>query len=389
MNKRAEKKIGKATGKHRLLKAVLAVAVVAVAVVAVLNLIVVLTTQQRILTTEEAADLNADCVLVLGCSVRPDGQLSAMLEDRVLTGIDLFDNGAGKKLLMSGDHGQAEYDEVNHMKDYATQKGVDEKYILMDHAGFSTYESMFRAREVFKVKKLIISTQGFHLNRAIYNARRLGLDAYGVKADRRGYATIIYSRLREIAARCKDFIWCIYKPAPTYLGDAIPINSSWGSDTDDREKSTAPVEAFVTAKTEYVTEKTGKSESKPKTPPSLVSQGKSWDKNEKLLEGIPELKAQGITVRKLKTEQGEQLVIRVDKMKYKDYLKYLDKLEKAGFADKNNRANAPKDEPDTVAMYYYAFDGKRTVIAYRNGVNSHAAFDYEMIISNYNMVPEA
>ena len=101
----------------------------------------------------------------------------------------------------------------------------------MDHAGFSTYESMYRARDVFKVEKVLIVTQTYHIYRAVYDARKLGLDAYGYKAERLEYPLI--NNLREAAARVKDFVWCIFKPEPTYLGEAIPISAS-GSLTDDR-----------------------------------------------------------------------------------------------------------------------------------------------------------
>ena len=137
------------------------------------------TTRDRIVTAEEASDLSdVDCILVLGCLVRSDGSPSDMLADRLYCGIALYRNGVSPKLLMSGDHGQKEYNEVATMKKYATDAGVPSRDVFMDHAGFSTYESMYRAKEIFGAKKIVIVTQEYHMSRAVYIANSLGLDAY-------------------------------------------------------------------------------------------------------------------------------------------------------------------------------------------------------------------
>ncbi len=149
-----------------------------------------------------------------------------MLEDRLLEGIKLYQNNVSNKIIMSGDHGRKEYDEVNIMKDYAIQKGIPSENIFMDHAGFSTYESIYRARDIFEVKKVVIVTQKYHLYRALYIANQLGLEAYGVGADPRQYVGATYREIREIIARDKDFIKCIFKPKPTYLGDTISISGN-------------------------------------------------------------------------------------------------------------------------------------------------------------------
>jgi vancomycin permeability regulator SanA len=133
---------------------------------------------------------------------------------------------------MSGDHGSEDYDEVNTMKDYAIDKGIDSENIFMDHAGFSTYESLYRARDVFKIKKIIIVTQRYHLYRALYIANSLGLDAYGVASDPQQYVGQELREIREIVARVKDFFIVIVKPYPKYLGDAIPVNGN-GDKTND------------------------------------------------------------------------------------------------------------------------------------------------------------
>ena len=182
--------------------------------------------KNQILTPEEAAKLtDVDCILVLGCLVKENGVPSDMLHDRLQRGVELFDLGAAPKLLMSGDHGREGYDEVDAMKQFAVDAGVASEHVFMDHAGFSTYESMYRARDIFQAKKIIIVTQEYHLYRAIYIAERLGMEAYGVSADYRAYYGQTGRDMREILARVKDFGTSLFKPKPTYLGNAIPI---WG-----------------------------------------------------------------------------------------------------------------------------------------------------------------
>ena len=183
-----------------------------------------------ILTEEDLKNNNFDCIMVLGAGLW-DGEPSPMLQERLDFGIVAYETGCSDKLLMSGDHGREEYDEVNKMKDVAIESGVTADNIFMDHAGFSTYESMYRARDVFQVEKMVIVTQKYHLYRAVYNARKLGIDAYGFAADRLEYP--IYNDVREALARTKDFFYCIVQPEPTYLGEAIPISAS-GSLTDDK-----------------------------------------------------------------------------------------------------------------------------------------------------------
>lgn len=181
---------------------------------------------------EPPENFGADCVIVLGAGVLPDGRPSAMLEDRLLAGIALYKDGAAPKLLVSGDHGRKNYDEVNSMKAYAMDREVPSEDVFMDHAGFSTYESLYRAKTVFGARRVIIVTQRYHLYRALYIARSLGLDAVGVSADARPYAGQTYRDARELLARVKDTAYCLFKPRPTYLGASIPINGN-GDLTND------------------------------------------------------------------------------------------------------------------------------------------------------------
>lgn len=215
----------------KIIIAVICTGILCSAAVIGINFLVVKSSEDYVLSMKNAGE-GYDCVLVLGCGVWGD-RPSHMLEDRLLVGIELCKNGASEKLLMSGDHGRDEYDEVNVMKKFATDRGLASEDVFMDHAGFSTYESMYRARDIFKAKKVLIVTQEYHLYRAIFVARRLGLDAYGVTSDLRDYGGQIFRDIREILARNKDFVYTIVQPEPTYLGEAIPVQGN-GDKTNDK-----------------------------------------------------------------------------------------------------------------------------------------------------------
>ena len=198
-------------------------------------------TFDQIISPEEAAELtDVDCILVLGCYVHDSGRPSDMLSDRLRRGIELYQSGAAPKLLMSGDHGQKDYNEVKAMKLEAMEEGISSEDIFMDHAGFSTYESIFRARDVFAADKIIIVTQEYHLYRALHIANALGVEAYGVAADYHTYVGQAYRELRESLARNKDFATSILKPAPTYLGEIIPVSGD-GNLTNDEDIETVPL----------------------------------------------------------------------------------------------------------------------------------------------------
>ena len=175
-----------------------------------------------------------DCILVLGAGIWGD-KPSPMLQDRLDTAIKLYKDGVSNKIIMSGDHGTKEYDEVNIMKQYAIDAGIPSSDIFMDHAGFSTYESIYRARDIFQVKNMVIVTQEYHLYRALFIANKLGIKSYGVNSDPREYAGQLYREAREILARNKDFMYTIFKPKPKYLGETIPVFGN-GDITNDLEK---------------------------------------------------------------------------------------------------------------------------------------------------------
>lgn len=183
--------------------------------------------KERILTVDKAAKLEGvDCIIVLGCKVEDNGSLSCMLQDRMCRALELYKAGAAPKLLVSGDHGREDYNEVGAMKNYAIKNGVPSENVFMDHAGFSTYETVYRAKEIFEAKKVIIVTQEYHLYRALYIAKQLGIEAYGVSSDYHNYTGQAKRECREVLARCKDFGMCIFKPEPTTLGKAMPVSGN-------------------------------------------------------------------------------------------------------------------------------------------------------------------
>lgn len=216
----------------KIIKYIAIILVIIIAIILIINFYVKTTTKKQIISETEANIENVDCILVLGAGIWGD-KPSPMLEDRLLQAISLYNNNVSSKIIMSGDHGKQDYDEVNIMKQFAIEKGVPSEDIFMDHAGFSSYESIYRAKEIFKAKKIIIVTQEYHLYRAIYIANQLGIEAYGVGSDPRQYVGATYREMREILARNKDFVKCIFKPEPTYLGETIPVSGN-GDSTNDK-----------------------------------------------------------------------------------------------------------------------------------------------------------
>lgn len=200
-----------------------------------INLYVVLSTKNQFSNIEELNSIkDIDCILILGAGIWGD-KPSPMLEDRLLEGIKLYEAGVAPKIIMSGDHGREEYDEVNIMKSFAIASGIPSEDIFMDHAGFATYDSIYRAKEIFEAKRIVIVTQDYHLHRALHIANSLGIEAYGVPSNPRKYGGQFIRDMREILARDKDFVKCIFKPKPTYLGESIPVSGD-GNITNDKEK---------------------------------------------------------------------------------------------------------------------------------------------------------
>ena len=189
-----------------------------------LSVYMVKATEKNIFTADTFKnDEKADCILILGAGVK-DGKPKPMLRDRLLTGIELYKSGAAKKIIMSGDHGRADYDEVNVMRAFALEQGVRAEDIFLDHAGFSTYDSVYRAKNIFGAENIIIVSQKYHLYRALYISEKLDVKAAGVSADLNPYGGQLKRDIREIIARDKDFFKCIVKPEAEIMGDKIPLD---------------------------------------------------------------------------------------------------------------------------------------------------------------------
>ena len=213
-------------------RAILAGAVFAIVVVAIPNLIVWRGGRGDV--TSKASEVpHAQAALVLGAQVLPSGRPSDMLFDRVKAAEDLYRARRVDKLLLSGDHSRVNYDEVGTMRRMMLADGIPAADIFTDHAGFDTWDSAQRAKRVFDAQSVVVVTQGFHMARALYEARHAGLEATGFLADRRNYGRVM-PRLeaREALARVKAFGDVLTGASPKFLGAEIPITGdgrrSWG-----------------------------------------------------------------------------------------------------------------------------------------------------------------
>lgn len=222
----------------RLFSLLVKLAIAAVILVVGINVYITKSTEKDIaasvdsgettITSQEVQSFRAtdpECIMVLGAAVRPDGTPCKMLRDRLDLGIALYKQGVASKLLFSGDNGQVVYNEVNAMKKYAVNEGVPEEDIFLDHAGFSTYESVYRAKAIFDVDSMVVVTQRYHLYRALYGCRRMGITVKGAAAKDTNKGQEL-REAREIMARDKDFVKWIFKPQPTFMGETIPISGN-------------------------------------------------------------------------------------------------------------------------------------------------------------------
>ena len=209
-----------------IVKVIVGVAIAAVVVVGGTNAIVCLVGGSKLTTVENAKTLNADCIVVLGASVLPDGTPSPILRDRLDVGAELYFEGAAPKIIVSGDDGDISYNEVAGMKGYLTELGVPSEDVFCDHSGFNTYDSMWRARNVFGAERIIVVTQTYHEYRALFNAQGVGMQALGVSSDLHDYADQDYYDFREILARVKDFGQVLTQAEATSVGEPISLDQS-------------------------------------------------------------------------------------------------------------------------------------------------------------------
>lgn len=219
-----------------LMKMLLTIAVLGLAVLAMCLIIInIVEKEEKNIVNINDLPKEVDAIIVLGAGVKEDGTPSDILVDRLDTAIKIHNENVNGKILVSGDHGSDNYNEVKIMKEYILNNSdIDEDDIFMDHAGFSTYDSIYRACNIFKIKKAIIVTNEYHLKRALYIGEKMNIKVYGVSSDIRNYIGIDYYKFRERAAQIKDFFLVnVLKPESKYLGKEIPIDSSKGSETND------------------------------------------------------------------------------------------------------------------------------------------------------------
>jgi SanA protein len=184
-------------------------------------------------SSDRVEDLpHAQVAIVLGAEVKPDGTMSTMLADRVHGALELWNAGKVDRILVSGDHHTWSYDEPDTMRKALVRAGVPGRVIFEDHAGFDTWATMERARDVFGVRDAIVVTQGFHMPRALYLADAAGIDATGLTTDLHSYGIQgTRSDVREVLSRVKAVVDASLE-APSTGGPRIPISgdgrASWG-----------------------------------------------------------------------------------------------------------------------------------------------------------------
>lgn len=207
-------------------KAVAGIAIVAVLVVGATNAAVIFAGGRLIGDAEGARAFDADCILVLGASVLPGGEPSPILRDRLDEGAQLYFAGVAPKIIVSGDNGDDSYNEVAAMKAYLVSQGVPSADVFCDHYGFNTYDSMWRACNVFGVERVAVVTQTYHEYRALYNAQGVGMSACGVASDFHEYENQGYYDFREVFARTKDFGQVLMGAEATVGGEHISLDQS-------------------------------------------------------------------------------------------------------------------------------------------------------------------
>ncbi|OGI65502.1 hypothetical protein A3A95_03145 [Candidatus Nomurabacteria bacterium RIFCSPLOWO2_01_FULL_39_18] len=186
------------------------------------NVVILVSSESRIY--ENVKDIpEAQTVLIPGAAILPSGKLSTIFEDRVDKAIELYEEKKVSKILVSGDNSTISYNEVSPVRNYLLLKGIPDADIFLDHAGFDTYSTMYRARDIFQVSSIIISTQSFHLPRSVFIARSLGIEVSGIRTDTEN--VLLKNYVREIFANVKAAMNLMFHREPKYLGDVIPITS--------------------------------------------------------------------------------------------------------------------------------------------------------------------
>ena len=186
--------------------------------ICILNIAIVAKTDSQIYGVENIEDLSSeyDCILVLGAGVRADGSPTPMLADRLMTAVEAYKEGRSAVVFVSGDSEYEDYRETDTMKAVLVKNGVPEENIVCDGYGLSTYESMWRIKNVYGYEKILVVTQKYHLHRAIYIADKMGIEAQGLDAALQSYGKQVIYSAREYIARVKDFYFTLKMPYPKY-----------------------------------------------------------------------------------------------------------------------------------------------------------------------------
>ena len=208
----------------------LAVVVVVVGIPLAINAFVCATTRPSFSSVSspeiQQTSLNADAIVVLGAGINWDGSPSAVLKDRLDTAIALYTEGVAPKIIMSGDNSDSTYNEVMAMALYVEKQGVPKDDVFCDHAGLSTYDSMYRLRYVFGVERCVVVTQEYHLYRALYDAHSFGIEAFGVPGDKSSYDHMDDYEKREVLARVKDFVAVLINNEPETKSEPVDLDQS-------------------------------------------------------------------------------------------------------------------------------------------------------------------
>ena len=216
----------------KYLKIALYLAIVGLVVIVSVNYYVKSSTKKNIYYSIKKFPKN-DVGIIFGAGINGD-QPSKYLKDRLDAGIALYKANRINKILLSGDNGRDEYDELTVMKNYCYKHGVDTTKIFIDYAGFDTYSTMYRAKHIFNIKKAILISQEYHLNRAIYIGQKLGIKSVGYSANNGEYLGYKYVTFREYGSIFKSFFDVLRNREPRFLGNPIDINGVSNYSKEDK-----------------------------------------------------------------------------------------------------------------------------------------------------------
>jgi SanA protein len=206
----------------KYIKPLIYLSIIGLTTVAIVNYYVKSKTDSLIYTTQNNL-LKTEVGIIFGAGINGN-KPSKYLKDRLDAGISLYKSHKIEKILLSGDNGNDEHDELTVMKNYCYKHGVDTTKIYIDYAGFDTYSTMYRAKYIFKINKAILISQKYHLNRAIYLGNKLGVKSTGYSANVGDYNGYKYVTTREYLSVFKSVLDVMRNRKPHFLGQEVNIN---------------------------------------------------------------------------------------------------------------------------------------------------------------------